>query len=355
MIRGRRVVSVALVGICLAAVGCGGSTSPSNSGGASSSHLIVVLMPSTTNIALAQWVLGAQKLAQLDGYTLKIIENNFDQSQQNQQVQQELGTSDKPVAYVWWPADASAGVISLRALAKTGVPIFMSNQYPPSDQKQYVKAYAGVNDTFNGTVGGQSLIKARDALLTMGVKLHGTNGNAVVLGFTPGYQAGIDRYAGFQQAIAGSGITILGKQDAGFDAPSGFKFMSELISADQGQGIDLVYAMNDQLAQGAIQALQAAGYKPGKNVEVVSATCHGVIDELTSGLEFASGVQPIKLEGELTLVTINKYLHGQKVPFNNFTPNPPIYGGTGPDNNIATVTVTGYDGSILHVQDVCVY
>lgn len=354
MTLGKRGVSATLTGVCLVAVGCGsGSSSSSSSGAASSSKLVVVLMPSTTNIALAQWVLGAQKLAQLDGYTLKIIENNFDQSQQNQQVQQELGTNDKPAAYVWWPADAAAGVISLRALSKTGVPIFMSNQYPPADQKQYVKAYAGVNDTGNGTVGGQNLIKARDALTAAGVQLHGSGGNAVVLGFTPGYQAGIDRYTGFQQAIASSGITILGKQDAGFDAPSGFKFMGELISAYRSQGIDLVYAMNDQLAQGAIQALTAAGYSPGKNVEVVSATCHGVLDELTSGAEFASGVQPIKLEGELTMVTINKFLHGQQIPFNSFTPNPPIYGGA--NSNVAAVTITGYDGSTLHVTDVCVY
>ena len=79
-------------------------------------------MPSTTNNYLAEWVKGAEEEAARLNYTLKIIENNFDQAEQDVQVQQQLASGDEPVAYVWWPADNRAGIASLQALADSGRP-----------------------------------------------------------------------------------------------------------------------------------------------------------------------------------------------------------------------------------------
>ena len=57
---------------------------------ATSKGLIFIFMPSSSNNALAQWQRGAKAEAKKLGYDLKIVENNFDQNQQNVQVQQQL-------------------------------------------------------------------------------------------------------------------------------------------------------------------------------------------------------------------------------------------------------------------------
>lgn len=294
---------------------------------------IFILMPSSSNNALAQWQRGAKAEAKKQGYDLKIVENNFDQNQQNVQVQQQLASGQKPVAYVWWPADARAGLAAQRQLFRTGVPLFMSNQFPVKGTANLVTAYSGVSDVFNGKVAARNLLAARKALVESGARLHSKGGNAIVIGFVAGYQAGIDRLVGFREGIKGKGVQVLTVQSVGFDAASGFKLGQQIVAANKKKGIDFVYTMNDALAVGVIQALQAQGLKPGKNVMVVSATCHGDVSPLVKGTEFATGIQPINFEGLLTINTIARYFqNGKKIlPGSQFTaanPNkPPVLTG----------------------------
>ena len=111
---------------------------------------IVVLMPSRSNAYLAQWIRGAEKSAAEANYKITIIENNFDQTEQDAQAQQRISSPNQPAAYVWWPADNQAGLATLRRLSRTGVPVFQVNQALRPEAKHLVVAYAGVDDHFNG-------------------------------------------------------------------------------------------------------------------------------------------------------------------------------------------------------------
>jgi ribose transport system substrate-binding protein len=126
---------------------------------------IVVLMPSRSNAYLAQWIRGAEQSAKQDNYKLTVIENNFDQTEQDAQAQQRLGMPDQPAAYVWWPADNQAGLATLNRLSRSGVPVFQVNQGVQPEAKDPVVAYAGVNDFFNGQVAAKNAIAARDAFV----------------------------------------------------------------------------------------------------------------------------------------------------------------------------------------------
>src|SRR5919199_1612218 len=209
-----------LVLVCAAVmvVAAVSGTAIAQSGGKKSNGLIFVFMPSSSNNALAQWQRGARAEAKRTGYDLKIVENNFDQNQQNVQVQQQLASGEKPAAYVWWPADAHAGLAAERKLSRTGVPLVMSNQFPVKGTENLITAYAGVSDVFNGKIAAQNLIAARKALLASGATLHSKGGNLIIIGFVAGYQAGIDRLAGFKKGIAGKGFKLLTTQWVGFDA-----------------------------------------------------------------------------------------------------------------------------------------
>jgi ABC-type sugar transport system substrate-binding protein len=309
---------------------------------------VVVLMPSTTNNYLAEWVRGANDEAARQGISLTVIENNFDQAEQNVQAQQQLAAGTPPDAYVWWPADNNAGVATLQALAATGVPVVQTNQLPAEAAAGSWVAYAGVNDVLNGQVAGELLVEARDKLVEEGtLTLHSDGGNAIVVKFIAGYAAADDRMTGFDSVAGPAGITILAEEPAGFDAQTGYTAAQGLITANRDAGIDMVYAHNDALAVGVIQALEEAGYTPGTDIAVVGGTCHGQLGALEDGKQYGTGLQAAFLEGLFTINVVARYLANPTVAegeYNapadpdafpelpaeistyNFIPNPPVLG-----------------------------
>lgn len=326
--------------------GGGGETGTTGTTGSTEGGLIVGFIPTTTNTYIAEWARGATDAAAELGYELKLIENNFDQAEQDTQVQQQLGGGEEVAAYAWWPSDNAAGVASLTALSESGVPVIQTNQAPFAGTEDLVVGYAGVDDTLNGEVAGGLVVEARDALVASGAELHSEGGNAVIVGFVPGYQAGIDRSAAAIPIMEAAGITVLDQVDVGFDPTTGFEGMNELIAAHEADGIDLVYAHNSALAEGVIQALEEAGYSPGEDVMVVGGTCHGNLENLENGKEFATGLQAAYLEGVFSIRTLDEYLrNGELAQYFNAIPNPPVHG-----DEIDTVTVEGFG-----VEELCVY
>src|SRR5579872_3754366 len=97
---------------------------------AASKGTIVAFIISSTNPYIGQWRKGAEAKAKELGYDIKIIENNFNQTEEDSQVQQELASGEKAAGYIWWPMQNAAGINSLRALSKTGAPVILTNQYP---------------------------------------------------------------------------------------------------------------------------------------------------------------------------------------------------------------------------------
>lgn len=188
------------------------------------------------------------------------------------------------------------------------MPVLFTNQLPIKGTEQYWVAYAGVDDVLNGETSGQLLMKLRDEFKSKGVALHSDGGNVLIVSFPAGYSAGDDRIKGFNEATKAAPFNILDTQPAGFDETTGYKIASQMIVANKAKGIDFVYATNDALASGVIQALEEAGFEPGKDVGVVGGTCHGNLKDLESGKEYGTGLQAARLEGVYTIQSIHKYL-----------------------------------------------
>jgi ribose transport system substrate-binding protein len=339
----------------------------STAAGGAAGKRVVVLMPTRTNTYINEWARGAEAEAAAQGMTIEIIENQFSQEEQNTQAQQQINAGTPPDAYVWWPADNNAGVATLQALAATGVPVLQTNQLPAEGAAGSWVAYAGVNDKLNGQVAGELLVQARDALVEAGgLTLHSEGGNAIVVKFIDGYQAGFDRMEGFHQAADPAGITVIGEEFAGFSADEAYPVAQALITAHKDEGIDLVYAHNDALAVGVIQALEEAGYTPGTDVAVVGGTCHGDLSELEDGKQFGTGLQAAFLEGAFSVNSVARYLttgvvdEGEfnapadadampEVPANistfNFIPNPPVL-----NTELDSTSLWGYP-----LRDLCTY
>jgi ABC-type sugar transport system substrate-binding protein len=94
--------------------------------------------------------------------------------------------------------------------------------------------------------------------------------NIVELQGTVGSAPAIDRKAGFAEAIkANPKLAITRSQTGDFTRTKGKEVMEAFLKS-QGKNINVLYAHNDDMAIGAIQAIEEAGLKPGKDILVVS-------------------------------------------------------------------------------------
>ena len=94
--------------------------------------------------------------------------------------------------------------------------------------------------------------------------------NIVELQGTTGAAPAIDRKKGFAEVIAGNPkMKIIRSQTADFTRAKGKEVMEAFLKSE-GKNISVLYAHNDDMAIGAIQAIEEAGLKPGKDIFIVS-------------------------------------------------------------------------------------
>ena len=80
-----------------------------------------------------------------------------------------------------------------------------------------------------------------------------------------------DRMKGFKEILGQDPrFTIVRSQSGDFTRAKGKEVMEAFLKAEGPGGIDVLFAHNDDMAIGAIQAIEAAGLKPGEDIRIVS-------------------------------------------------------------------------------------
>ncbi len=122
---------------------------------------------------------------------------------------------------------------------------------------------------FIGFIGSNFLGQAKIAADDLGQAMGG-KGSVAVLQGTSGNNVAADRTNGFNTQLAAKypGIKIVASQTANFDQATGQKVTEQLLQSNP--NITGIYAENDGMAFGAIQAIKAAGKTPGKDIKIVS-------------------------------------------------------------------------------------
>jgi galactofuranose transport system substrate-binding protein len=114
----------------------------------------------------------------------------------------------------------------------------------------------------------------------------GTSGdvNIVELQGTVGSDPAIERKKGFEEAIkADPRFKIIRSQTGDFTRAKGKEVMEAFLKAD-GKKINVLYAHNDDMAIGAIQAIEEAGFKPGKDILVIGVDAvKGAFEAMIAG------------------------------------------------------------------------
>jgi ribose transport system substrate-binding protein len=165
------------------------------------------------------------------------------------------------------PIGADALVPAVESLNKAKIPVATVDRKVNGGD---VLVHVGADNVEGGRVAARYIIK----------KLGG-RGNVIELEGTPGASPAIDRKKGFEEELAGSNIKILASQTAEFQRAKGQSVMENLIQAQGNfQG---VYAANDEMILGAVEAMEAHGIDASTVVTVGYDAIPDALDYIKRG------------------------------------------------------------------------
>jgi len=139
-------------------------------------------------------------------------------------------------------------------------------------------------------------------------------GNYIVLEGPAGVGVVNERNKGFDSVFAGqSQWKKVGSQTANWKTDEGKSVTETLLKANK-NNIQFIFAQNDEMGLGAIQAVQEAGLTPGKDVKIatIDGTKNAVQALADNKLSFVAEYNP--LFGETALDAVKKTLAGEKLP-----------------------------------------
>ena len=149
----------------------------------------------------------------------------------------------------------------LEEAAEAEIPVVLLDRQVDSSDELYLTA-VGSDLVHEGEVAGEWLVGEVGEEECRVVELQGTTGSSPA----------IDRATGFRNAIEGAAnIEIVRSQTGDFTRSGGKEVMESFLQAEGG-GADIcaLYAHNDDMAIGAIQAIKEAGLAPGSDILIVS-------------------------------------------------------------------------------------
>ena len=148
----------------------------------------------------------------------------------------------------------------LREIKKAHIPVVLTDRSVKVTDDSLFVTFIGSDFVEEGRRAGEWLAKA-------------TGGKAVIaeLVGTPGSAPALDRKKGFEQVLAKNpDMKIIKSQSGDFTRSKGKEVMETFLKSPDAKNITALFAHNDDMALGAIQAMEEAGIKPGKDILIVS-------------------------------------------------------------------------------------
>jgi len=188
------------------------------------------------------------------------IELKFSDAQQKQENQIKAIRSfiqQKVDAIVVAPAVSSGWDTVFKEAQDAKIPVILVDRGVDCDASLY--------STF---IGSDFIQEGKNACIEL-AKAMGDKGNIVELQGSVGASAATDRQKGFAEELKNHpNLKILKSQTGDFARAKGKEVMESFLKSD-GKNIQGVYAHNDDMALGAVQAIEEAGFKPGVDIKIV--------------------------------------------------------------------------------------
>ena len=192
----------------------------------------------------------------------------------------------------------------LRDIKKAGIPVILTDRAVDVTDDSLFETFIGSDFVEEGRRAGKWLAE----------KMGGKANIAELVG-TPGSAPAIDRAKGFREILKDHPeMKIIKTQTGDFTRAKGKEVMEAFLKSPEGKQITALYAHNDDMALGAIQAIEEAGLKPAQDIIIVS------IDGVKRAFEaIAEGklnctVECNPLLGPQLFDAVAKLIAGEKLP-----------------------------------------
>jgi ribose transport system substrate-binding protein len=245
---------------------------------------------------------GAQLAAQKADLSLTILDAQNDPAKQASSIEDLI--AGKVSLVIINPTDSDAIVPTVKKLNAARVPVITVDRGASGGE---IVAHIASDNVAGGVMAAEYVAK----------RLNG-RGNVVMLEGIAGTSAARDRGKGFRDGLKKyPNIKIVASQTADFDRAKGLQVMENILQAQR--NINAVFAQNDEMALGAIQAVVAA--KRDKAIFVVGFDAIAdAVKAVQQGRMAATIAQQPKVMGQLSVEAAMRVLSGQAVP--KFTPVP---------------------------------
>jgi ribose transport system substrate-binding protein len=277
------------LGVALAAIIAAGATTAAHA-----ADKLALVLSTLNNPFFVTLKDGAAAKAKELGYDLVVLDSQNDPAKELSNVEDVLNQNVKLVMLN--PADSDAAKSSVLAANHKNVPVITLDR---SANGGDVVTHIASDNVAGGRMAADLVIK----------KLGG-KGNVVELEGVPGASAARDRGKGFGDEIATApGIKIIASQTANFDRTQGLNVMENILQAQP--DIDAVFAQNDEMALGAVKAIQAANRKM---IVVGFDATDDARAAIKAGAMYGTIAQQPAMIGSLGVEAADKVLKGQSVP-----------------------------------------
>ncbi|MFY1026971.1 ribose ABC transporter substrate-binding protein RbsB [Actinobacillus seminis] len=262
------------------------------SGVASAQDTIALAISTLDNPFFVSLKDGAQKKADELGYKLVVLDSQNDPAKELANVEDLMVRGAKVLLIN--PTDSEAVVNAVAMANRNKVPVITLDR---GAAKGNVVTHIASDNVAGGKMAGDFIAQK-----------FGDNAKVIQLEGIAGTSAARERGEGFKQAIEAHKFEVLASQPADFDRTKGLNVMENLL-ASKGS-VQAVFAQNDEMALGALRAIDAAN----KKVLVVGfdGTDDGV-KAVKSGKMAATIAQQPELIGSLGVENADKVIKGQAV------------------------------------------
>jgi ABC-type sugar transport system substrate-binding protein len=303
----KRVLAGVAVGLLAtgALAACGNSDTGTNSGSGNNANKKIVLGFSQVGAESGWRTANTQSIK--DSAAAAGIDLKFDDAQQKQENQIKAIRNfiqQKVDVIAFSPVVESGWDTVLKEAKDAKIPVVLSDRAVDSKDTSLWKTFIGSDFVKEGRLSGEWLVKEYQGKTDPVniVELQGTTGSAPAN----------DRKKGFADAIASApNLKIIASQTGDFTRAGGKAVMEQFLKANP--KIDVLFAHNDDMGLGALEAITAAGKVPGKDIKIITVDAvHDGMQALADGkFNFIAECSP--LLGPQLMDLVKKVAKGETV------------------------------------------
>jgi ribose transport system substrate-binding protein len=236
---------------------------------------------------------GMQDEAAIYGAELVILDPAFDPQKQVSMIDNLIAQGVD--ALMVNAVDPAAVVPSLKKASEAGIPVIMNNADTNEEGHQYTETFVTTDTYGQGFAVGEAIKAVMEP-----------NSKMAIISGKPGQSGVAERIQGAKDVLEGTGIEFIAEQPAEWSKDKALTVMQDFLT--RYPDLNGVYALDDPMALGALQAIKAAGrddllgkvFGVNGNKEACDAIANGEMGGTALQLSYLVGVYSIRAAWDVT-------------------------------------------------------